>query len=449
MADLFETSRQQRREKVLPLAARLRPSTLADFIGQGHLLGTGAPLRLLIENDSLGSAILFGPPGCGKTSIARLIQACTRRKFVSINAVSAGVPQVREIIAGARALLEQTGCGTILFIDEIHRFNRAQQDILLPDVESGVISILGVTTQNPFFAINAPLISRCRLFQFNALTQEEIAAVIRQAIHRCNAGGPETADGIQLTDEALQFLASQSDGDARRALSTLETAIELAVLREKTSCSLTVDDIREARQVRPIHFDPTGDEHYDLTSALIKSIRGSDPDAAIYWLAKLLVASSDVRFIARRIAIAASEDIGNAQPAALAMVAAMVQLVEFLGMPEARIPLAQTVIYLACSEKSNSAISAIDSAMEAVRNGPAIAVPPHLRDAHYAGAAQLGHTGYRYPHDNPGGWVEQVYLPGDYHFYFPTGRGVEARFAEFLARRDDKTKPANRTDGAS
>ncbi len=447
MSDLFETHRQQRREKVLPLAAKLRPSTLDDFVGQEHLLAQGAPLRLLIENDSLGSAILFGPPGCGKTSVARLIQARTRRKFVSINAVSAGIPQVREIIADAKTLLEQTGCGTILFIDEIHRFNRAQQDILLPDVESGVITILGVTTQNPFFAINAPLISRCRLFEFKALTTADIAAVIRQALSQLHDRTIDNHHPVILADDALELLASQSDGDARRALSTLETALELANLRAKENTPLTAADIREAQQVRPIYFDPTGDEHYDITSALIKSIRGSDPDAAIYWLAKLLVASQDVRFIARRIAIAASEDIGNAQPAALSIAAAMVQMVEFLGMPEARIPLAQTVIYLACSEKSNSAICAIDAAMDAVRNGTSIPVPPHLRDTHYAGAAQRGHTGYLYPHDYPDGWVDQDYLGSKLQFYFPTDRGVEKRFAELLARRRNKPDtPPNGSD---
>ncbi len=452
MPDLFEKSRQKRRDKVLPLAAKLRPAELDEMVGQTHLLSAGSPLRLLIENDLLGSAILFGPPGCGKTSVARLIEARTRRHFVSINAVSAGVPQVRQIIADAKNLLEQTGCGTLLFIDEIHRFNRAQQDILLPDVESGLITILGVTTQNPFFAINAPLISRCRLFEFKALSVAEIRIVITRAIDRWNAGAgtdEHASRKVTLPGDALECLANQSDGDARRAVSTLETAIQLASVRTRGELVLTTSDISEAQQVRPVYFDPTGDEHYDVISAMIKSIRGSDPDAAIYWLAKLLVVSEDVRFIARRIAIAASEDIGNAQPAALSIVASMVQMVEFLGMPEARIPLAQAVIYLACSEKSNSAIVAIDSAMEAVRKGMSLPVPEHLRDSHYPGSAQLGHTGYKYPHDYPGAWVEQEYMGADGQYYFPTDRGVEKRFAEFLAQRAKNVTTASDDGGGS
>lgn len=450
MPDLFEKNRQQRRDKVLPMAARLRPTGLGDLVGQTHLLASGSPLRLLIENDLLGSAILFGPPGCGKTSVARLIEAQTRRHFVSINAVAAGIPQVRQIIADAKSLLEQTGCGTLLFIDEIHRFNRSQQDILLPDVESGLITILGVTTQNPFFAINAPLISRCRLFEFKVLSQDEIAAVIMRAVQQWNADSltkDHTPRNVTVLPDALEWAAAQSDGDARRAISTLETAIQLAGVRTSGKITLTTADMMEAQQVRPVYFDSTGDEHYDIISALIKSIRGSDPDAAIYWLAKLLVVSEDVRFIARRIAIAASEDIGNAQPAALSIVAAMVQMVEFLGMPEARIPLAQTVIYLACSEKSNSAIIAIDSAMDAVRNGPAKSVPPHLRDSHYPGASELGHTGYLYPHDFPDGWVQQAYMYPARQFYFPTDRGAEKRFAEFLSQKKKNTTMASGEGG--
>ncbi len=417
-----------------PLAARMRPETLADFAGQRHILGPGKLLRRMIEADRLVSLIFYGPPGTGKTSLAELIAGATRRHFVRINAAAAGVKDVRDVLTAARTQLEATGERTILFLDEIHRFNRAQQDILLPDVENGVITLIGATTQNPFFSVNAPLVSRSQIFQFEPLTAEEVRTLVDRAIH-----DPERGFGsLQLTIDsaAMDHWLELSDGDARRAL----TALEIAVLSQRSSAAggtarqihITLEIARDSIQDKAMVYDDDG--HYDSASALIKSMRGSDPDATVYWLARMLAAGEDPRFIARRIAICASEDIGNADPTATLLAAAAVQITEFVGMPECRLTLAQAAIYLACAPKSNRVTLAIDQALDDVKTSRTIPVPRPLRDAHYRGSKDLGHEGYQYAHDFPEGYVPQVYLGVEKHYYQPTSRGQEAEIGQYLQK---------------
>ena len=433
-ADLFAASREANLAGALPLAARMRPRTLDEFVGQEHFLGPGKLLRRLLAADRLGSLIFHGPPGCGKTSLAHVIARTTACRFRPLSAVAAGLKDLRELLQEARAELEAGGPRTILFVDELHHFNRSQQDVLLPDVEEGRVILLGTTTHNPFFAVNGPLLSRGSLFTFAPLDRQAISTLLTRALADRERGLGDVP--VEMSDEALDFLAEISDGDGRRAL----TALEVGVLSSsERPVRFTRGLAEESIQRKALQHDGSGDEHYDVTSAFIKSLRGSDPDAAIYWLARLLEAGEDPRFVARRLVILASEDVGNADPQALAIATAAMQAVEFVGLPECQLNLAQAVTYLATAPKSNASYLAIEGAREDVRNGRTLPVPLHLRDTHYQGAKKLGHgDGYEYSHDHPGGWVEQAYLPEARRYYEPVDRGYEAELRvrmEELRRR--------------
>jgi putative ATPase len=443
--DLFAEQRSQNLKRVAPLAARMRARTLDEFVGQQHFLAPGKLLRRMLEADRLTSLIFYGPPGTGKTTLASLIASTTKGHFVPVNAASVGVKEVRAVLDEARSRLESGGRRTVLFLDEIHRFNRAQQDILLGDVEAGIILLIGATTENPFFSVNSPLVSRSQIFQFAPLSESDIETLVRRAI-----GDPERGYGrldIRVDDDAMRFWTTTSDGDGRRALMALEVAV-LSMLHEAPAggtepraLHVTLDIAEQSMQRKAIVYDGTGDEHYDAASALIKSMRGSDPDAAVYWVARMLEAGEDPRFIARRIAILASEDIGNADPNALVVASACMNVVERIGMPECQLTLGQTAIYMALAPKSNASALAIWTAMKDVREGRTVPVPVHLRDTHYKGSARLGHgAGYQYPHDHPGGHVEQDYLGVDKVYYEPTDHGLEASYRQFLENRRKQQK---------
>jgi putative ATPase len=447
--DLFRDVRQKHFARVAPLAVRMRPSTLDEFTGQQHFLGSGKLLRRMLEADRLMSVIFYGPPGTGKTTLAQLIAQYTKSHFEQANAASVGVKDVRAILDAAKERLANSGQRTVLFLDEIHRFNRAQQDILLGDVEAGLIILVGATTENPFFAVNSPLVSRSQIFQFAPLTEQEIESLVYRAIADEERGYGKLP--LKVDEDAVKLWATMSDGDARRALTALEIAVlsQSAEKPEQHGAPLHIDlDIAEqSMQRKAIVYDGTGDEHYDAASALIKSMRGSDPDAAVYWVARMLEAGEDPRFIARRIAILASEDIGNADPQAIQVAAACYEIVERIGMPEAQLTLGQAAIYMACAPKSNASALAIWAAMEDVREGRTIPVPVHLKDTHYRGAKRLGHgKGYQYAHDHPGGYVEQDYLGVAKRYYEPTDHGHEAqirdRLNELRARKERKTDDA-------
>jgi putative ATPase len=435
--DLFGAQRARNRDAAAPLAVRMRPRTLDEFVGQRHFLAPGKLLRRMLEADRLVSLLFYGPPGTGKTTLAQIIATQTKSHFEQLNAASAGVKEVRAIIDAARDRLETSGHRTVLFLDEIHRFNRAQQDILLGDVESGVILLIGATTENPFFAVNSALVSRSQIFQFEPIDEQDIRDLLTRAISDDQRGlGSHRAT---LDEDALNFLATICDGDARRAL----TALEIAVLSQPAGTPrVTLEVAQESIQRKAIVYDATGDDHYDAASALIKSMRGSDPDAAIYWVARMLEAGEDPRFIARRIAILASEDIGNADPNALVIAAACCQIVERIGMPECQLTLGQTAIYMACAPKSNASARAIWTAMTDVREGRTIPVPRHLRDKSYAGSARLGHRGYQNPHDHVDGRVDQDYLGVEKCYYEPTDRGFEAAIQAILEQLRSTTKDA-------
>jgi putative ATPase len=426
--DLFESRLAERLRAQAPLAARMRPQTLDEVAGQDQLLGPGRPLRALIESDRLSSIILWGPPGTGKTTLARLIASATKRDFVALSAVSAGVKDVRDTIAAARTTLAEHDRGTILFLDEVHRFNKAQQDALLPAVEEGIITLIGATTENPFFEVNAPLLSRSTLFQLAPLGPDALRTIIDRAL---------TAENATADEDALDHLVDQAEGDARAALTSLEVALALAADRDAAKLNVTLDDAEAARGTRAIRYER--DEHYDVISAFIKSLRGSDPDAGLYWLARMLEAGEDARFIARRMVILASEDIGMADSMALVIADAAARAVEFVGLPEAQLNLAHAVVYLATAPKSNRAVSALWKAQTDVRERPAGAVPGHLKSAHPWQARKLGHgVGYEYPHDDPDGWLDQEYRPEEVAgrvYYRPSRHGDEAAVDELLRSR--------------
>ncbi len=435
--DLFAEQERQALKRVQPLAVRMRPRSLDEIVGQPALIGEGKLLRRLLEGDCLTSAILHGPPGCGKTTLAHVIATHTKAAWEALHAAEAGVKDVRAAGARARDRLLGDGQRTVLFLDEIHRFNRAQQDSLLRDVEEGVLILIGATTENPYFTVNSPLISRSHLFQLEPLGEDDLIALMRRALadHKRGLGRFEpTCD-----EDALRLLAARVAGDARRALTALETAVtsEHAAGRPPR---VTVPIIAESLQRTALTSDRDGDTHYNLASALIKSMRGSDPDAAVYWLARMLEGGEDPRFIARRIAICASEDIGNADPQALVVAAATQQVVNLVGLPECQLALAQAAIYLACAPKSNSVTRAIGAAREDVRTQPPLAVPPHLRDTHAAGTRNAADgTGYRNPHDFPNAYCAQDYLPRPRTYYNPTRHGDEARLANLLRERRSGT----------
>ena len=433
--DLFDYMRQTNQKKESPLASRMRPSTLDEVVGQQHIIGKDKLLYRAIKADKLGSIIFYGPPGTGKTTLAKVIANTTSAEFKQINATVAGKKDMEAIVKEAKDLQGMYGKKTILFIDEIHRFNKGQQDYLLPFVEDGTVTLIGATTENPYFEVNSALLSRSSIFELKELDREDIKTILKRAVSDTEKGmGSFRA---QIDEDALDFLADVSGGDARNALN----AVELGVLTTERSddgvIHITLDVASECIQKRVVNYDRQGDNHYDTISAFIKSMRGSDPDAAVFYLAKMLCAGEDIRFIARRIMICASEDVGNADPMALTVAVAAAQAVERIGMPEAQIILSQAVTYVASAPKSNSATNAIFAAEKAVRENRTT-VPAHLRDAHYKGARELGRgTGYKYAHDYPGHYVKQQYLPDeikDARFYEPGSLGYEKTICEYLEK---------------
>jgi len=425
-------------EEGRPFALKVAPETIEQFTGQDHILGEGKLLRRLIETDKISSLIFFGPPGTGKSALARIISKKTKSHFIESNAVTIGVGDLRKIIDEAFNKKQVSGTSTILLLDEIHHFNRTQQDALLPYVEKGVISLIGITTENPYFYINSALISRSLVFQFKAHTVKDVEKIVLGALANTNNGlGKQKID---LKQDALEHILKWSEGDARKALNALEVGI---ITSKPDSSGKIVFDLKlaeESTQNKPVIYDKSGDSHYDHISAFIKSIRGSDPDAALYWMAKMLEAGEDPRFIARRIVIAASEDIGNADPNALVIAIAALKAVEFVGMPEARIPLAQAVTYAATAPKSNASYLAIDAATREVKNGQLREVPSHLKDASVDGE-KLGHgKGYKYPHSYDGHFVPQEYMPGHKTFYTPSEEGFEAEIRKRMAKWESKKK---------
>lgn len=436
--DLFAQQEADHLFAAQPLAARMRPRTLSEFAGQHHILGDGKLLQRLIASKRIGSILLHGPPGCGKTTLARLIASETGSELISLNAINSGVKDVREVLKKATDQVAAGEARPILFIDEIHRFNKSQQDALLADVESGVIALIGATTSNPYFAVNGALISRSQLFALEPLDRPQMETLLRRAVSDRERGLGDR--GVIVEDAAIEFLATATDGDARRALAALEVAVESVVQTDRT---VDRDVAMESLTNRVGGYDGTGDDHYDLASALIKSIRGSDVDAAVYWLARMLEGGEDIRFLCRRLVILASEDVGNADPQALLIAVSAMQACEMIGLPEAQLTLSQTVAYLALSPKSNAATLAIGSARRDVRDRHVIPVPKMLRCGHYAGAEQLGHgEGYVYAHDEDDGVADLDYLGVDRQYYQPVDRGFEAELRSRLQHLRQRFRPA-------
>jgi len=416
-----------------PLAARMRPRNLQEFAGQSHLLAPGQLLRRAIEADRIQSLIFYGAPGTGKTSLAQIIANHTRSKFDRLSGVESNVADMRRVLASAANRRENTGQPTILFIDEIHRFNKAQQDVLLPDVENGVVRLIGATTHNPFFFVNSPLVSRSQIFELQPLAEAELHELLKRALSDDERGLGRLK--IKADDDALRHLAKVADGDARKALNSLEIAALTTAPAADGLIHVNLGVAEQCIQKKAVVYDGDGDAHYDTISAFIKSMRGSDPDATLYWLAKMIHAGEDPRFIARRIVIHAAEDVGLADPMALVLANAAFQAAEFIGWPEARIPLAEAALYIATAHKSNSTILAIDAALADVRSGRTLPVPEHLRDAHYTGAKRLGHgEGYQYAHDFPEHFVVQDHLGADKRYYEPTDQGVEQKIKERVSK---------------
>lgn len=430
--DLFDYVREKNMKKESPLASRLRPMSLDEIVGQKHILGKDKLLYRAIQADQLGSIIFYGPPGVGKTTIAKVIAHTTSADFKTLNATVAGKKEMEEVVAAAQETMGMYGKKTILFVDEIHRFNKSQQDYLLPFVEDGSIVLIGATTENPYFEVNRALVSRSRIFELYPLEKDDIKELIHRAVYDEKKGmGSYKA---QIDDDAADFLADVSNGDARNALNAVELGVLTTTRSEDGWIHITLEVAQECIQKRVVQYDKDGDNHYDTISAFIKSMRGSDPDAAIYYLARMLYAGEDIKFIARRIMICASEDVGNADPNALVVATAAAQAVERIGMPEAQIILAQAVNYVACAPKSNASYLSINAAMAYVRENKTAAIPAHLRDAHYKDAAKLGHgEGYLYAHDYPNHYVKQQYLPDEAlgeKFYKPEDIGFEKNIIE-------------------
>ena len=412
-----------------PLAARMRPSTLEDYVGQEHIMAPGKLLRRSIEADRIQSLILYGPPGTGKTTLAQIIAHHTQSHFERLSGVESNVAEMRRTLATATQRLAATGQSTLLFVDEIHRFNKSQQDVLLPDVESGVIQLIGATTHNPFFFVNAPLVSRSQIFELRPLDAECLKRLLKRALEDEERGLGTLP--LKVAPAALDHLTHIADGDARKALNALEIAATTTDPHEDGHIHISLEVMEACIQKKAVVYDGDGDAHYDTISAFIKSMRGGDPDAALYWLAKMIHAGEDPRFITRRIMICAAEDVGLADPMALVLAQAAHQTVEVIGWPEARIPIAEAVIYISGAPKSNSAMKAIDLALQDVQSGETLPVPMHLRDGHYAGAEKLGHgKGYRYAHDFPEHFVAQDYLGSEKTYYEPTEQGVERKLKE-------------------
>jgi len=433
---LFGRSERANIASAAPLAVRMRPRKLDEFLGQRHFLGPDKLLTRILEADKLTSLIFYGPPGVGKTSLAMVIANYTKAKFYYLSAPAASVKDIREIISAARDRLAASRQRTVLFINEIHRFNRAQQDVLLDDVESGVLILIGATTENPFFSVNSPLISRSTVFHFEPLGEEDILELLKSAIADTERGLGKF--DIRAEKKALKFLAVTSDGDARKALTALEVGVlSQAARQQDTKIKFNLEVAKESIQQKTIDYDGTGDTHYDLASALQKSMRGSDPDATIYWLARLIAGGEDTRFIARRIAVCAAEDVGNADPMATVLASAAVQISEFVGLPEAQLVLAQAALYVACAPKSNAASSAIWKAVDDVKSQKTIPVPKHLKDSHYQAAKKMGYgADYKYPHNFEDGFVPQEYLPAALRkkYYKPKEIGCEKNIKRYLQK---------------
>ena len=432
--DLFDYMRQNTMEKESPLASRMRPTTLDEVVGQKHIIGKDKLLYRAIKADKLGSVIFYGPPGTGKTTLAKVIAHTTSARFEQINATVAGKKDMEEIVKNAKDAIGMYGQKTILFVDEIHRFNKSQQDYLLPFVEDGTITLIGATTENPYFEVNNALLSRSRIFELKPLEKQDIRELVIRAVYDTEKG--MGTYGADITDEAADFLADVANGDARAALNAVELGILTTDKSEDGKIHITIDVAAECIQKRVVRYDHDGDNHYDTISAFIKSMRGSDPDAAVYYLARMLYAGEDVKFIARRIMICASEDVGNADPNALVVAVSAAQAVERIGMPESQIILSQAAAYVATAPKSNAAYVGIQNAMKAVANMRTMPVPAHLQDKHYKGAEKLGHgLGYKYAHDYPNHYVTQQYLPDGMEgmrFYEPSENGYEKKIREHM-----------------